>query len=81
MATAGTGAAGTPEFSILPVTICTSPMAYLPGDILPADMHDLNTPFAGHLGRAEGLIWRDAASVSAEMWGELRQDQSCRLTD
>jgi len=44
-------------------------------------MHDLNTPFADHLGRAEGLIWRDAASVSAEMWGELRQDQSCRLTD
>jgi hypothetical protein len=44
-------------------------------------MHDLNTPFADHLGRAEGLIWRDAASVSAEMGGELRQDQSCRLTD
>jgi hypothetical protein len=33
MATAGIGAAGTPEFSILPVTICTSPMAYLTGDI------------------------------------------------
>src|ERR1017187_1840017 len=32
-----------------------------------AVMHDLNTPFAGHLGRAEGLIWRDATSVSAEM--------------
>jgi hypothetical protein len=48
---------------------------------IPAVMHDLNTPFADHLGRAEGLIWRDAASVSAEMWGELRQDQSCRLTD
>jgi hypothetical protein len=46
-----------------------------------ADMHDLNTPFADHLGRAEGSIWRDATSVSAEMWGELRQDQSCRLTD
>ena len=34
-------------------------------------MHDLNIPFADHLGRAEGLIWRDAASVTAEMWGEL----------
>jgi hypothetical protein len=32
MATAGIGAAGTPGFSILPVTIWTSPMAYLPGD-------------------------------------------------
>jgi hypothetical protein len=44
-------------------------------------MHDLNTPFAGHLGRAAGLIWRDVTSVNAEMWGEIRQDQSCRLTD
>jgi hypothetical protein len=44
-------------------------------------MHDLNTPFADHLGRAEGSIWPDAASVGAAMWGELRQDQSCRLTD
>jgi hypothetical protein len=31
-------------------------------------MHDLNTPLADHLGRAEGLIRRDAAAgVSAEM--------------
>jgi hypothetical protein len=29
-------------------------------------MHDLNTPFADHLGRAEGLIWRDATSVLRE---------------
>jgi len=42
-------------------------------------MHDLNSPFADHLGRAEGLIWRDATFVSAGMWGELRQHQWCRL--
>jgi len=41
MATAGIGAAGTPEFSILPVTICISPLAYLPGEIRRSVLHGL----------------------------------------
>jgi hypothetical protein len=45
-----------------------------------ADMHGLNSAFADHVGRAEGLIWHDATLCKCGDVGELRRDQSCRLT-